>query len=313
MLFLSALELKSQENIKDNGNFTGKNILQISSLQITYLQQSIPFAADVLIFISESACPPTVLTFWSQSGLSRYCSSCPYPLFLGTQVLIFPSGGPNPRLDNWPGGLVFLGVGSCLDFMAPAWKLPSPRYGLGPFHCCTPQTQTPWWPGWDLSLDTILFCWSVPPAGLESFPSPMAIFAHSPLWPIQRCVQSSDPDPSLRIPAESWFIKVLPWLWDSLAECGLTQPFTSWGSVSPSMKRVGCAEWGKVSIKGDTHACTFYQNPWPGTKARSLQTEELFIFMVWSLNGRKILPSISHSPKTPSIKHFGGNAEVPKH
>lgn len=78
----------------------------------------------------------------------------------------------------------------------------------------------------------------------------------------------------------------------------------------PSMETLHYANWWKVSIKDNSNVCKLYQNPQPGTKASSLQREELFIFMIWGNDSHKILPLMSHSPQIPNTP-FESNSELP--
>lgn len=169
---------QGQENIHNNVFYREKKSTHFFSPNPT-------FAATILIILSELACPSNWSDILKPTQLVSKLLHLLSLLFPGTQVLSFPPGHSNLFCNP-----VFLRVGSCLDFMGAAWKLPSSTYGLGFFHACTSQIQTPRWPCWDPFLDTIVFCWSAPPAGLESSPSPMATSTYSSCGPVQGHVQS---------------------------------------------------------------------------------------------------------------------------
>ena len=94
-------------------------------------------------------------------------------------------------------------------------------------------------PAWDPCLNGTLFCYRAPPAGLHCFLSPVAIPAHFPCGPIHGHVQPSGSDSPLGVPAESGFLKALPWLWESLSECG-GGSVTKWYPILVTPKTVVC-------------------------------------------------------------------------
>lgn len=115
---------------------------------------------------------------------------------------------------------------------------------------------------------------------------------------------------SVWMPAESGFEKFCLGYRIHFQSVALVKSFYLLSLSFPSMETVYYANWWKVSIEDDSNVCKFYQNSQPGTKARSLQIEELFIFMIWGNDSHKILPLMSRSPQTPT-KPFGSNSELP--
>ena len=195
-------------------------------------------------------------------------------------------------------------------------------------------------PAWDPCLNGTLFCYRAPPAGLHCFLSPVAIPAHFPRGPICGHVQPSGSDSPLGVPAESGFLKALPWLWESLSECG-GGSVTKWYLILATPKTVVCQaplsmgfsrqeywsglpfpspgdlphpgiEPGSPALQADSGATREDS----ATRKKELPGKsKVHDLSLWyeGKPGPKTLPLMNYCPQIHTIKVFGGNTCMLSH
>ena len=111
--------------------------------------------------------------------------------------------------------------GACLETSRPKiWSEPFP---LPHLRHEPPDGQAGLHPLTTLSFAEVLHLLVQNPSCLLWSPPPILHWAHPGMCPSSGSKLSPFSLSSVSMPAESWFIQVLPWLWDLFVECGLSQ------------------------------------------------------------------------------------------